>query len=134
MKKKQIIYNIINFLIIAILVGGVVYLRSKDFGLEKASLIYETLDGEREIVEVMIPRFSYGFKENEKNSSFKNIRSYKILEKEMNDVLKDYEKITCEGNEYYYHQEKNYTLKVYKLERKIPHNLITVEYVLGKVC
>ena len=128
--------DLINFLIIVLWIVGIIILRGTYFGHERVSLIYEYAESDKgnEIIEIAIPKFSFGFKENSEITTYKNIRSKKVLTREMNEVLEKYKKISCNDKEYYYNEDKNFTLLEYRLENKIFYNLIIIKYELDNYC
>lgn len=81
-----------------------------------------------------IPKMSY-FEEEccMFSANFKSFRSKFILEKELNNIMKKYEKIRCGKNVYYYNRESDITITYYGVERDGLLNRIYIVYDKGDI-
>ena len=78
-----------------------------------------TINGNKnktQTIELGIPKLSFMKKENSKNYSYKNIRSNKILAKEMKSYLNTLNKINCNNTTYYYDAKNKFTIINYSVK------------------
>ena len=86
-------------------------------------------------IKINVPKFS-SFKEEccMYSATFSSIRSTYSLKKDIQKELKKYEKISCSGQEYYYNEEKDYTVTEYNVENKLFINNFSITYSNGNFC
>lgn len=82
-----------------------------------------------------IPKFSKLTEEccNYK-ASFTSFRSYTMIKTELEKILKDYEKLTCEGKTYYYNKDQDFTITEYKISKGFIFNDFSISYGKGNSC
>ncbi len=68
------------------------------------------------------------------NASFTSPRSAGVLKYELKTILKSYEKISCNGNDYYYNKDDDYTISEYNVKRGFLYNEINITYSMGNIC
>lgn len=68
------------------------------------------------------------------SATFKSPRSYSSLKIELEDILNDYEKLNCDGKEYYYNKEEDYTITEFGLKRGFVFNTFYITYGAGNSC
>ena len=67
-------------------------------------------------------------------ATFSSLRSVWALKKDMENILKNYEVLNCEGNTYYYNENENYTITDYNIKQGILFNQILLNYGNGNSC
>ena len=128
MNKKKTIFII---LVIIIFIG--IMLLNIPLGYNKIS----TINGNKnktQTIELGIPKLSFMKKENSKNYSYKNIRSNKILAKEIKSYLNTLNKINCNNTTYYYDAKNKFTIINYSVKNHILYNTISYEVRYGDYC
>ncbi len=68
------------------------------------------------------------------NVSFTSIRSATILKHELSDIINSYQKLSCDGKNYYYNKSEDYTVTDYGVKRGIIFNEIYITYGMGNSC
>lgn len=68
------------------------------------------------------------------NITFNNPRSYISLKAEMITILDSYEKMDCDGKDYYYNTIEDYTITDYKITKGLIFNKISILYGKGNSC
>ncbi len=66
--------------------------------------------------------------------TFKSIRSVESIEHSINTILKNYESISCDNNNYYYNKNDNYTITDYEIKHGILFNEYYYTYNPGNYC
>lgn len=131
MRKKIIILTLIVFLILLILYFLV--FRNINLGYKKISIIYEK-ENSSQTVELGVPKLSFMAKENDKSYSFKNLRSNKVLIKEVKKFLKTLETLNCNNTTYYYDPKNDFTIVDYSVKNNFVYNTISYRIVYGNYC
>ena len=128
MKKTKII-----FIILIIIILAVIILLNIPLGYNKISTIYDN-ENESQTIELGIPKLSFMKKENGKNYSYKNIRSNRILVKEIKSYLNTLNKVNCNDTTYYYDDKNKFTIINYSVKKHILYNTISYEVRYGDYC
>lgn len=68
------------------------------------------------------------------NATFKSIRSYSSLKAEIQTIFSQYEKINCEGKDYFYSEKEDFTITDYGLKKGLIFSEYYVTYSKGNVC
>lgn len=68
------------------------------------------------------------------SATFKSPRSYSSLKSELEKIMDSYEKLNCEGKEYYYNKEEDFTITEYGLQRGFVFNSFYITYGAGNSC
>ena len=68
------------------------------------------------------------------SASFESIRSVKSLQKELDNIMLQYQKKTCDGKIYYYNSEEDITIHEYGVTSKLFKNTFYLVYDLGDKC
>lgn len=129
MKKKKIIFVIT----LGIIILSVIIFRNIQLGYNKISIIYDK-ENDSQAIELGIPKFSFMKKENEKNYSYKNIRSNKVLVKEVKSYLNTLKKLKCNNTTYYYDNKNDFTIIDYSVKNHILYNTISYEVRYKDYC
>ncbi|MDD2518818.1 MAG: hypothetical protein PHG18_02905 [Bacilli bacterium] len=131
--------NIRKFIIIRVLVCllllllSIIICRNIDFGFNIEHNIYDMTNGSQ-IVELGIPKFSFFRQENDKSYSYKNIRSNKVLTKEVKSFLNTLEPINCNDTTYYYDSKNNFSIIDYSIKNYYIYNTISYRVVDRNYC
>lgn len=131
MKKKKIFLIFIIIILIVLIVFMV--FRNLNFGYYKDNIIYDKENGSQTIV-LGIPKLSFMKKENDKSYSIKNLRSNKVVFKEVKDFLNTLEPLECNNTIYYYDSKNAFTIIEYSVKNKIIYNNISYKVVEGNYC
>lgn len=68
------------------------------------------------------------------SATFTSMRSYSSLKIELERIMKNYEKLNCDGKEYYYNKDENYTITEYGVKRGLIFNSFYITYGNGNSC
>ena len=67
-------------------------------------------------------------------ATFTSIRSYTVLKMELQQILDQYEKLNCDGKNYFYNKEEDFTITGYQLKRGFLFNTFAITYGHGNSC
>lgn len=67
-------------------------------------------------------------------TTFTSIRSYSSLKKELEKIISKYEKLNCDGKEYFYNKEEDFTITEYEIKRGLIFNKFFITYGNGNSC
>jgi hypothetical protein len=130
MKKKRML--VIGIVILVLVIIYFIF-RNIYFGFSIEHNIYDKTNGSQ-TVELGIPKFSFFKQENDKSYSYKNIRSNKVLTKEIKEFLNTLEHISCNNTTYYYDSKNKFSIIDYSIKNHyillFPIGLLTVTIVL----
>lgn len=129
MKKKKIIL----IFTIGIFIIAVTVFRNIQFGYYKVNMIYD-MENSSQTIELGVPRLSFMGKENDKSYSYKNIRSKKVLTKEVKSYLNTLIKLVCNNTTYYYDSKNDFTIINYSIKNHLLYNTISYEVRYGDYC
>lgn len=121
MKKKIIIVLTVLIIIISCL-------KFIPFGVKEAMMPTTS-------VTLKVPKMS--FLESEccmYSVTFKSFRSRYILQKELDNIMNKYEKISCNNKNYYYDKENDITISEYDVKQGFIINKFYIVYVKGNYC
>jgi hypothetical protein len=124
-KHKKLIFILMTF--IAIIVGfNLIFnltLGTKEYRSKNAKVTFN------------IPNFSI-FKEEccMFSASFRTVRTTKSIRKEIEKELKNYEKISCNNDTYYYNQKQDLTITEYYIKKGFIFNEFSIVFVNGNYC
>lgn len=68
------------------------------------------------------------------SATFTSIRSYVSLKSEMKKIIDNYEKLSCDGKEYYYSKEGDFTITEYGVKKGLIFNKFYITYGNGNSC
>lgn len=68
------------------------------------------------------------------NATFITFRSAWSLQKDLDEMISDYEKLDCDGKTYYYNSKENYTITEYGINKGIFLNEVYISYGHGNSC
>lgn len=119
--KKRLIILSILFLLLAILL--LFPYGKKEYSSEASGKILE------------VPKFSNLTEECcSYRATFSSIRSYAILKKELEKIIRNYQKLNCDGKTYYYNEEEDFTITEYGINRGFIFNKFYIAYGNGNSC
>lgn len=79
-----------------------------------------------------IPRLSFNLEESELyKAEFTSLKSIFSLERELNNIMQEYEKRTCNNKTIYYDKSQNITITDYGVSRGIILNSFYIQYIIG---
>jgi hypothetical protein len=132
MKKK--IFLIIGIVILT----GVILFRNIPFENGKIITLSDYVNQPATQITINIPKYSFNYKDVNYNVSANNFRSYRILKKDLEEILSSYRKISCDGKEYYYYNpdslSDSYTIIDYGINNHYIYSTIYYKYSLGNYC
>lgn len=131
MRKKIII--LIPIIILVVIIVSFLVFRNVHLGYDKTSMIYDKTDG-NQTIELGIPKLSFMAKENDKSYSFKNIRSNRVIKKEIKEFLETLEPTQCNNTTYYYDKENDFTIIDYSVKNYFFYNTISYRVSSGSYC
>jgi len=67
-------------------------------------------------------------------ATFTSFRSYTSLKSEMKKIIDSYEKLSCDGKNYYYNKEGDFTITKYGVKKGIIFNEFYITYGKGNSC
>lgn len=67
-------------------------------------------------------------------TTFTSIRSYSSLKNELEKIISKYEKLNCDGKEYFYNKEEDFTITEYEVKRGLIFNKFFITYGNGNSC
>ena len=120
-------------IIIPIIVVGMLIFLNISFKPSRLNAIYDMLNGSQ-TVDIPIPFLSFGFEEKELVYTYKNIRSKRVLEKEIQEILKTYKTITCNNKTYYYAEKYDFTILDYDINNRFFYKDIVISIDFGNTC
>lgn len=91
-------------------------------------------DETNKTIELGVPKLSFMKKVNEKNYSYKNLRSNKLLTKEVKSYLNTLEATKCSDSTYYYNSKYDYTIIDYSIKNHHIYNTISYSTFDGNYC
>lgn len=68
------------------------------------------------------------------SATFSSPRSIGALRKDVEKIINSYEKLNCDGKNYYYNSKENFTITEYSIERGIILNKVHFVYGVGNSC
>lgn len=68
------------------------------------------------------------------SATFKSARSYLSLKMELNQIISQYEQLNCDGKDYYYNKEEDFTITDYGIKRGLILNEFYITYGHGNSC
>lgn len=134
-KTLKITLTIFSIIILIILI-------LTNFPLKKGYLysIYDFVEPKEDVsgkLELSRPLLSYNLIEEEVDGiitiTFKNIRSNRVLKKEIEEHISTYKVIKCNNKEFYYNNE-GYTIIDYQIKNHFLYNSIHYDFVFGNYC
>ncbi len=130
--KKKVIF-LIPFIILATIIIGFIIFRNIQLGYDKTSIIYDKTK-DSQTIELGIPKLSFAAKENDKSYSFKNIRSNRVLTKEVKAFLKTLDPLKCNDTTYYYDKRNDFTIIDYAIKNHLIYDTISYRVYDGNYC
>lgn len=118
MLKNKILMIILIIIIIVLL-----FIEYFNFGITK----YQTAEN----IKLEIPKLSIKNKEDSNYISFLSFRNKKILKKELDNIVLNYEKITCDNKIYYYNKKDDVTIISYDVKNDFIINKLYIKYQKG---
>lgn len=68
------------------------------------------------------------------SATFNSMRSYSSLKIEFERMVKNYEKLNCDGKDYYYNKDADYTITEFGVKRGLIFNKFYITYGSGNSC
>lgn len=68
------------------------------------------------------------------SATFKSVRSYSSLKLELENIMSQYEKLDCDGKNYFYNKEEDFTVTEYGVKRGVIFNEFYITYGNGNSC
>ncbi len=68
------------------------------------------------------------------NATFSTLRSTWSLQKDLEEMIKNYDVLDCDGKTYYYNPTENYTITEYGIHKGILFNEVYINYGAGNSC
>lgn len=68
------------------------------------------------------------------SATFSCISSVSIIEEELENIMSKYQKISCNGKEYYYNAFEDITILEYSIESGFIYNTFKIDYTKGNYC
>ena len=123
---KKIIIGVSVFLTLLIVFLGLRYI---SFG-SKTQVMGASL------VNLEIPKFSSIKSESSSSyeATFKSLRSAKVLKKELDKIMNNYMKVSCNGGTYYYNMKNDVTITSYYVNPSQLINTFEIAYEKGNIC
>lgn len=123
--KKNIKLIIMIILIVVVILIGIKFI---PFG-------YHEYQDEKMMSNLIIPKLSVFDEECCMfSSNFKSFRSVYSLKKELNNIMNNYEKISCDSRTYYYDRKNDITITGYGVKSGFIINSFFITYDKGNYC
>lgn len=126
-QRKNIIIVILFWCLL-----GVVLFKFYPFGYIVEHKRFSFLDNK--LISIGKPKFSFDFKANQGNITYKNMRNKNVLDNEVQFFVSSLEPKSCNGPVYYYDKFANVTITSYRVEKRFLYNLISYQFVDGNYC
>lgn len=117
--------RIISIILIVLLLSFLTF-RTYFSGTKTINLSSET--------KIEVPKYIFLTKQNENQIIMKTIRSYNNVKKEVNSILENYNKISCNNKTYYYNKSQDYTIIKSEIKDYIILSSVTIKYEIGNYC
>lgn len=125
---KIIVPLLLMIIILIILLFKSIYL-GYDLKTIKFARYDEVIDAD-----LGVPKFSFDYKSNVHNYSFKNFRSAQVLESEIKKYLQTLKYLSCNNSIYYYDEVNNLSIVDYSVKDKLFYSTISYGMVDGDYC
>lgn len=120
-------------LMICLIVLLVVF-RALPFKVNNYQACYDFVDRPGVCPTILIPRFGFNHQVVDNTIKISYFRSYRILNKEIKQILNEYEKIKCDNQEYYQYEKNAFYMDNFEIEQGLLINTLVYHYTLDNPC
>lgn len=130
--NKKIRKRIILVIIVIAILFLIVLFKLLPFGYKVAKVKYT--HNTDKIISLAKPMFSFDYKYNENNYSYKNLRYKYILKSEIKNYINTLEHISCNNTVYYYDKNSNVTIINYDVKGNLLYSTVSYAVKDGNYC